>query len=42
MDKDSAFIYTLITYLNKKLVIKIKMAAPYNDQSLQAELEVSL
>ena len=37
MDEDSAFISTLLSYLYKRLKIKIKTAAPYNHQSLQAE-----
>ena len=30
MDQDSAFMSSLMNYLFKKLYIKIKMAAPYN------------
>ena len=37
MDLDSAFISSLMNYLFKKLGIKIKTVAPYNDQSFQAE-----
>ena len=37
MDLDSAFMSLLMSYLFKKLVIKIKTVAPYNHQSLQAE-----
>ena len=37
MDQDSAFMSTLMTYLFKRLNIKIKTVAPYNHQSLQAE-----
>ena len=37
MDLDSAFMSSLISYLFKKLGIKIKTMAPYNHQSLQAE-----
>ena len=37
MDQDSAFMSSLLNYLFKKLDIKIKMVAPYNHQSLQAE-----
>ena len=37
MDQDSAFIFSLMNYLFKKLDIKIKTEAPYNHQSLQAE-----
>ena len=37
MDQDSAFMSSLITYLFHKFYIKIKTAAPYNHQSLQAE-----
>ena len=35
--QDSAFMSTLIDDLSVKLGIKIKIAAPYNHQSLQAE-----
>ena len=37
MDLDSAFMSSLMSYLFKKLSIKIKMVAPYNHQSLQVE-----
>ena len=37
MDQDSAFMSSLMNYLFKKLAIKIKMVAPYNHQSLEAE-----
>ena len=37
MDQDSAFMSSLMTYLLDKFNIKIKTAAPYNHQSLQAE-----
>ena len=37
MDQDSAFMSLLMTYLFHKFNIKIKMVAPYNHQSLQAE-----
>ena len=37
MDQDSAFMSSLMTYLFHKFNIKIKMVAPYNHQSLQAE-----
>ena len=37
MDQDSAFMSSLMTYLFHRLNIKIKMIAPYNHQSLQAE-----
>ena len=37
MDQDSAFMSSLMSYLFKKLDIKIKTIAPYNHQSLQAE-----
>ena len=37
MDRDSAFMSTLMNYLLKKLNIKIKTVALYNHQSLQAE-----
>ena len=37
MDQDSAFMSTLMNYLFKKLNIKLKIVAPYNHQSLQAE-----
>ena len=37
MDQNSAFMSTLMTYLFKRLNIKIKTVAPYNHQSLQVE-----
>ena len=37
MDQDSAFMSSLMNYLFKKFDIKIKMVAPYNHQSCQAE-----
>ena len=37
MDFDSTFMSLLMHYLFKRLGIKIKMVAPYNHQSLQAE-----
>ena len=37
MDRDSAFMLTLMNYLFRKLNIKIMTVAPYNHQSLQAE-----
>ena len=37
MDLDSVFMSLLMSYLFKKLGIKIKTVAPYNHQSLQAE-----
>ena len=37
MDQDSAFMSSLMTYLFHKFNIKIKIVAPYNHQSLQAE-----
>ena len=37
MDQDSAFMSTIMSYLFKRLNIKIKMVAPFNHQSLQAE-----
>ena len=37
MDLDSVFMSSLMSYLSKKLGIKIKTVAPYNHQSLQAE-----
>ena len=37
MDRDSAFMSSLINYLFKKLGIKVKTVGPYNHQSLQAE-----
>ena len=37
MDQDSAFMSILMSYLFRKLSIKIMTVAPYNHQSLQAE-----
>ena len=37
MDQDIAFISSLMTFLLNKFNIKIRTAAPYNHQSLQAE-----
>ena len=37
MDQDSVFMSSLLTYLLNKFNIKIRTAAPYNHQSLQAE-----
>ena len=37
MDQDSAFMSFLMNYLFNQFNIKIKMVAPYNHQSLQAE-----
>ena len=37
MDLDTVFMSLLMNYLFKRLGIKIKMLAPYNHQSLQAE-----
>ena len=37
MDLNSAFMSSLMSYLFKRLGIKIKTVAPYNHQSLQAE-----
>ena len=37
MDQDSAFKSMLMTYLFKRLNIKIKTLVPYNHQSLQVE-----
>ena len=37
MDQDRAFMSSLINYLFEEFEIKIKMVAPYNHQSLQAE-----
>ena len=37
MDQDSAFMSSLMNYLFTKFNIEIKMVAPYNHQSLQAE-----
>ena len=40
MDQESAFMSSLINYLFSKLYIKIRTVAPYNHQSLQAELGI--
>ena len=37
MDQDSAFMSSLMNFLFKRFEIKVKMVAPYNHQSLQAE-----
>ena len=37
MDQDSAFISTIMSYLFKRLNIRIKMVAPFNHHSLQAD-----
>ena len=37
MDQDSAFMSPIMSYLFKRLNIKIKMLPPFNHQSLQAE-----
>ena len=37
MDQDSTFMSSIMNYLFTKFNIKIKMVAPYNHQSLQAE-----
>ena len=42
MDLDSAFMSLLMNYLFKRLGIKIKTVAPYNQQSLQAEHSIKL
>ena len=39
MDQNNAFMSSLMNYLFKKLDIKIKTVAPYNYQSLQADME---
>ena len=41
MDQDSAFMSSLMTYLLNKFNIKIRTVAPYNHQSLQAELRIT-
>ena len=40
MDQDSASMSSLMSYLFDRLHIKIKTIAPYNHQSLQAELGI--
>ena len=42
MDQDSIFMSSLMNYLFTKFNIKIKMVAPYNHQSLQAEHGIKL
>ena len=42
MDQDSAFMSTIMSYLFKRLNIKIKMVAPFNHQSLQVEHGIKL
>ena len=37
MAQDSTFMSTIMSYLFKSLNIKIKMVAPFNHQSIQAE-----
>ena len=37
MDQDNTFMSSLMTYLLNKFNIKIRIVAPYNHQSLQAE-----
>ena len=37
MDQDSAFISSLMSYLFKRLGVKVKTVGPYNHKSLQAE-----
>ena len=37
MDQDSAFMFSLVTYLLNKFSIKIKTVVPYNHQTIQAE-----
>ena len=37
MDQENAFMSSIMNYLFTKFNIKIKMVAPYNHQSLQAE-----
>ena len=37
LDQDSTFIFSLMIYLFKKLVISIETVGPYNHKSLQAE-----
>ena len=40
MDQDSAFMFTFINYLFKKLGITIKTVAQYNHQFLQVEYRI--
>ena len=42
MDQDSTFMSSLMNYLFNKFNINIKMVAPYNHQSLQAEHGIKL
>ena len=42
MDQDSAFMSSVMIYLFHGLNIKIKMIAPYNHQSLQADMGSNL
>ena len=42
MDQGSTFMSSLMNYLCNKFNIKIKMVAPYNHQSLQAEYGIKL
>ena len=42
IDQDSAFMSMLMNYLFKRLSIKIETVAPYNHQSLQAELGIKV
>ena len=42
MDQHSAFMLSLMNYLFNKFNIQIKMVAPYNHQSLQAEHGIKL
>ena len=37
MDQESAFMYTIMNYLFKRLSIKVKTVASFNHQSLQVE-----
>ena len=37
MDQDSMFMYSLMSYLFKKLDFKVKTVVPYSHQLLQAE-----
>ena len=37
MDQDSAFMFTIMNHLFRRLNIKIKTVAPFNHKSLQAE-----
>ena len=40
MDRDSAFMSSLMNYLFRKFEIKVKTVAPHNHQSLQAEHDI--